>query len=59
MPQSVATFLADGAVAGTWRFDDGRISWESFRRLDAGIGARSRTGPSGLRSSTPENTMAA
>ena len=37
MPQSVATFLVDGAVAGTWRFDDGRIRWESFRRLDAGI----------------------
>lgn len=36
-PQSVATFLVDGAVAGTWRFDDGRIRWESFRRLDAGI----------------------
>ena len=35
MPQSVATFLVDGAVAGTWRFDAGRIRWESFRRLDA------------------------
>ena len=30
------TFLVDGAVAGTWRFDDGRVRWESFRRLDAG-----------------------
>ena len=36
-PQSVATFLVDGAVAGTWRLDDGRIRWESFRRLDARI----------------------
>jgi hypothetical protein len=34
-PQSVATFLVDGAVAGTWRLDAGRIRWESFRRLDA------------------------
>jgi len=29
-PQSVATFLVDGSVAGTWRFDDGLIKLESF-----------------------------
>lgn len=34
MPQSVGTFLVDGAVAGTWRFEDGRIRWEPFARLD-------------------------
>jgi winged helix DNA-binding protein len=34
MPQSVGTFLVDGSVAGTWRFDDGRIRWEPFARLD-------------------------
>jgi hypothetical protein len=33
-PQSVGTFLVDGAVAGTWRFDDGVVRWEAFRRLD-------------------------
>jgi hypothetical protein len=34
-PQSVGTFLVDGAVAGTWRLDDGRVRWEPFSRLDA------------------------
>jgi hypothetical protein len=34
MPQSIGTFLVDGAVAGTWRFEDGRIRWEAFARLD-------------------------
>jgi DNA glycosylase AlkZ-like len=34
MPQSVGTFLVDGSVAGTWRFQDGRIRWEPFGRLD-------------------------
>ena len=34
MPQSVGTFLVDGAVAGTWRFADGRVRWEPFGRLD-------------------------
>jgi len=29
-PQSVATFLVDGSVAGTWRFDDGLIKLEPF-----------------------------
>ena len=33
MPQSVGTFLVDGAVAGTWRYDDGRVRWESFERI--------------------------
>ena len=33
MPQSVGTFLVDGAVAGTWRFDDGRVRWEAFERI--------------------------
>jgi hypothetical protein len=35
MPQSVGTFLVDGAVAGTWRLADGRITPEAFGRLDA------------------------
>jgi hypothetical protein len=33
-PQSVPTFLVDGAVAGTWRHDGGRIDLEPFGRLD-------------------------
>jgi hypothetical protein len=35
MPQSVGTFLVDGAVAGTWRLVDGRVAPEAFGRLDA------------------------
>jgi hypothetical protein len=34
-PHSVNTFLVDGAVAGTWRHEKGRIRLEPFRRLDA------------------------
>jgi hypothetical protein len=34
-PQSVATFLVDGQVAGTWRYDKGRIRTKAFGRLDA------------------------
>jgi len=33
-PQSVQTFLVDGAVAGTWTYDKGRIRLEPFGRLD-------------------------
>ena len=32
-PQSFGTFLVDGAVAGTWRFDGGRIHTDPFERL--------------------------
>jgi hypothetical protein len=32
-PQSFPTFLVDGAVAGTWRHEDGRIDIEPFERL--------------------------
>jgi Winged helix DNA-binding domain len=34
-PQSVATFLVDGQVGGTWRFEKSRILTEPFGRLDA------------------------
>ena len=34
MPQSVGTFLVDGAVAGTWRYADGRVRWEAFEGID-------------------------
>jgi hypothetical protein len=33
-PHSVNTFLADGAVAGTWRHERGRIELSPFARLD-------------------------
>jgi Winged helix DNA-binding domain len=33
-PHSVGTFLVDGAVAGTWRFDRGRVRTSELRRLD-------------------------
>jgi hypothetical protein len=36
-PQSVGTFLVDGAVAGTWRYERGRVVWEAFRRLPASV----------------------
>jgi Winged helix DNA-binding domain len=32
-PQSVPTFLVDGAVAGTWRYQDGRVRWTAFQSL--------------------------
>jgi hypothetical protein len=33
-PQSAPTFLVDGAVAGTWRHEAGRVELEPFGRLD-------------------------
>jgi hypothetical protein len=38
-PQSVATFLVDGAVAGTWHLDRGRVKLSPFGRLDRGTRA--------------------
>jgi hypothetical protein len=32
-PHSFSTFLVDGAVAGTWRFEDGRIKLDPFEPL--------------------------
>jgi Winged helix DNA-binding domain len=32
-PQSERTFLVDGEVAGTWRYEGGRVRLEPFRRL--------------------------
>ncbi len=36
-PHSVGTFLVDGAVAGTWRYDAGRIETAPFERLDRAV----------------------
>jgi hypothetical protein len=33
-PHSVPSFIVDGAVAGTWRYERGRISLEPFAKLD-------------------------
>jgi hypothetical protein len=35
-PHSVPTFLVDGAVAGSWRYENGRVRLEPFGRLSAG-----------------------
>ena len=32
-PHSFSTFLVDGAVAGTWRHDEGRVRLDPFKRL--------------------------
>jgi Winged helix DNA-binding domain len=36
-PHSVPTFLVDGAVAGTWRYEKGKITLEPFGRLARGV----------------------
>jgi Winged helix DNA-binding domain len=36
-PHSVATFLVDGSVAGSWRHNDGRIELTEFEPLPAGV----------------------
>jgi hypothetical protein len=38
-PQSEATFLVDGVVAGTWRHDGERVTYESFRPLSKRAGS--------------------
>jgi hypothetical protein len=34
-PQSVPTFLVDGRVAGTWRYEKGKVKTKLFGRFDA------------------------
>jgi hypothetical protein len=34
-PQSVPTFLVDGRVAGTWRYEKGKVTTKPFGKLDA------------------------
>jgi hypothetical protein len=34
-PQSVSTFLVDGRVAGTWRYEKGKVELQPFGRLNA------------------------
>jgi hypothetical protein len=33
----VNTFLVDGQVAGTWRYEDGRVEIEPFEGLPKGV----------------------
>jgi hypothetical protein len=37
VPPSFPTFLVDGAVAGTWRYDSGHVRIEPFRRLSRDV----------------------
>jgi hypothetical protein len=37
IPPSVPTFLVDGAVAGTWRHESGRIELSPFEKLDRAV----------------------
>jgi len=37
MPQSVPTFMVDGAVAGTWKWVDGEIVLDAFEPLASGV----------------------
>jgi hypothetical protein len=37
IPHSLNTFLVDGAVAGTWRYERGRIELDEFRPLPAAV----------------------
>jgi hypothetical protein len=32
-PHSFSTFLVDGRVAGTWRYEDGRVRLDAFERI--------------------------
>jgi hypothetical protein len=36
-PPSVPTFLVDGEIAGTWRYDKGRVELAPFEKLDRGV----------------------
>jgi hypothetical protein len=38
-PHSVNTFLVDGQVAGTWKYDKGKVRIEPFSRLPKGVRA--------------------
>jgi hypothetical protein len=38
-PHSANTFLVDGQVAGTWRYEGGGIALEPFRGLDRVTGS--------------------
>lgn len=37
LPHGVATFLVDGAVAGAWRLEEGRVILDPFVQLDRAV----------------------
>ena len=39
-PHSIDTFLVDGKIAGTWRYDDGRITLKPFGKLPPRVHGR-------------------
>ena len=51
-PNSVNTFLVDGQVAGTWRYDRDRIRIEAFGRIRERREGSSTRRPNGLPRST-------
>ena len=53
-PHSVCTFLVDGTVAGTWRYDKGRCGWRRSSRWPPACSRRSRPRRPGWPPSTPE-----
>jgi hypothetical protein len=36
-PHSISTFLVDGAVAGTWRYEGGRVRLEPFDSIPRSV----------------------
>jgi hypothetical protein len=48
IPQSVPTFLVDGSVAGTWRYQDGHVRLEPFERLPRTVMRELETEAEGL-----------
>jgi DNA glycosylase AlkZ-like len=47
-PQSVNTFLVDGVVAGTWRYEKGNVKLEPFGQLSAPVRRELREEAEGL-----------
>jgi hypothetical protein len=51
-PQSVGTFTVDGAVAGSWRYEDGRIRLSPFGRMQRAARREAEEEAAGLAAST-------
>ena len=43
-PQSMPTFMVDGRVAGSWKYEKGKVKLEPFERLDAAAKRELRRG---------------
>ena len=42
-PHGTATFLVDGAVAGAWKYEDGRVTLDPWVKLDKATRCERRT----------------